>query len=468
MSQDKIDINYSAEDIEQYFSGSLPADQMHAMEKAALDDLFLAEAMEGYEAMQGKEWKTELIALRKELAVKQTTAKLVPLNRSTGRWWKAAAAILVIGAGTTFTYLYTKDRSSDKEPQQIAQNITPATTADSEKISQPAITVTDNTSIQQPVTAAKPVQTEESKAINRPTTANGNVTPVSDSVAFVLPGRTRQPVQVNNQGTLSNTDLYKKDANITVSKTSPQLNSNLPAAPVQTTAVRADENNNAGNVNVADAEKKKTNQNVVANKMAPLNRSFSAQVVGPDNTPLPFSNIAVKTENFGTYADVKGNFRLVSSDSVLNVEIRSVGYLPRTLTLRSNQAQNKIVLAEDDQALREKTIVKGKDITLINGSHRPRLVKDSVINVEPADGWDNYNTYIANNIELPDDILQNNVHGEIGISFDVKANGSISNIQVDQSKCNDCQELAKRLIAEGPQWKLKKGKKASAKLKVQF
>jgi len=37
-----------------------------------------------------------------------------------------------------------------------------------------------------------------------------------------------------------------------------------------------------------------------------LNRNFNAQVVGADNTPLPFANISIKSENFGTYADAKG------------------------------------------------------------------------------------------------------------------------------------------------------------------
>jgi outer membrane biosynthesis protein TonB len=126
------------------------------------------------------------------------------------------------------------------------------------------------------------------------------------------------------------------------------------------------------------------------------------------------------------------------------------------------------VLVEDETANKTTTIIKSKNPGTSKNTMRARLVSDSAINVEPADGWDNYNTYIANNIELPDDIMQNNKHGEIGISFDLKSNGMISNIRVDQSDCNDCKELAKRLIEQGPQWKLKKGKKASAKVKVEF
>ena len=191
-------------------------------------------------------------------------------------------------------------------------------------------------------------------------------------------------------------------------------------------------------------------------------------MVGPDNLPLPFSNISVKSENFGTYTDVKGNVRLVAADTTINVEVRSVGYISRIFTLHSNQSQNKIVLAEDDVVLNGRTVNKGKDVSANSSLRITKLVKDTANNVEPADGWDNYNTYIANNIELPDDILQNNIHGEIGITFDVKSNGAITNIKVDQSNCNNCEGLARQLIEQGPQWKLKKGKKASARLKVQF
>ena len=39
--------HFSAEYIRKYLEGKLPADEMHALEKAALDDPFLADAIEG-------------------------------------------------------------------------------------------------------------------------------------------------------------------------------------------------------------------------------------------------------------------------------------------------------------------------------------------------------------------------------------------------------------------------------------
>jgi hypothetical protein len=70
MSSDNKNINYTAGDIELYLAGDLPAREMHAMEKAALDDPFLAEAMEGYGAMKDTEWNNELVALRQQITSK--------------------------------------------------------------------------------------------------------------------------------------------------------------------------------------------------------------------------------------------------------------------------------------------------------------------------------------------------------------------------------------------------------------
>ena len=101
-------------------------------------------------------------------------------------------------------------------------------------------------------------------------------------------------------------------------------------------------------------------------------------------------------------------------------------------------------------------------------SRRATLLTDSAINVEPADGWANYNTYVANNLDIPESNLKADVHGEVELTFDVKANGTISNIRVNKSLGAEYDEAAKRLLQEGPQWKVKKGKKTSASIKVQF
>ena len=127
------------------------------------------------------------------------------------------------------------------------------------------------------------------------------------------------------------------------------------------------------------------------------------------------------------------------------------------------------MLAEDELALRSKTVVAGraKEFAALS-KQRSILIPDSVINVEPEDGWSNYDTYITNNLSIPDNILERKIHGEVEVSFDVQKNGLISNVKVDKSLCGDCDEAALKVIKEGPRWKVKKGNQGTARVKVKF
>ena len=82
-----------------------------------------------------------------------------------------------------------------------------------------------------------------------------------------------------------------------------------------------------------------------------------AQIVAPDGSPLPFANIRIRRENIGTYADAKGFFNLLSADSLLNVEIKSAGYLTRNYELLSRVPGNKIMLTENETVFKQKATV---------------------------------------------------------------------------------------------------------------
>ncbi len=499
MNNKENDIIYNAQDIEQYFAGKLSPLQMHAMEKAALDDSFLAEAMEGYGEMKNGEWKNDLAALKNGFETNGNTAKVIALPKRNNNWLKIAAAVLLIGGTATIAYLLV----NKKDSQQIAQTVKKESASDpvvdntskQETISE---TATQKSSIPGTVTSANTPPNKlntEDKISNSDendkyiATVTENKKADSSFSNFVYtPDIKPAPAAKTYYNYKKSDDAAKKNSNVGFSNTAPTV---------------ASENNfglkseaNKSNTNVAangvfnNSEVLRNNSEVLKSKAATeaenykipndkkglgeavrdqqLNKSFIAQVVGVDNTPLPFANISIKSENFGTYADVNGNFRLVAADSLLTVEIKSAGYQTKLYTLQSNVQQNKIVLAEDDLAFKEKTVVGYGIETKGRLSRRATLLKDSVVNVEPADGWDNYNTYVNNNIEIPDDILKNNIHGQVEISFDVRPNGSITNIKVDKSLCDNCDEAAKRLIEQGPQWKTKTGKRGKGKVTVQF
>src|SRR5215470_15444588 len=91
-------IIYSAEDIQRYWKGQLSPQEMHAMEKAALDDPFLADAMEGYglalEEHDAQKLSSQLDEAR--LQLEEQTKGVVATGRVRSfRWWQVAAAAFV-------------------------------------------------------------------------------------------------------------------------------------------------------------------------------------------------------------------------------------------------------------------------------------------------------------------------------------------------------------------------------------
>ncbi len=460
MSNKEKNIIYTASDIEQYLSGKLSPQQMHGMEKAALDDPFLAEAMEGYEGMKDTEWNDQLAILREEIGGRGSVAKVIPLHKPKNNWWKIAAAIFILGAGTALTFILTNNNTLEKISPQIAQTTNVSTDSNllTENTVPPPPSVTESLNptastpkeeltvpIHGPVVKTGTDNKANSNFITEPGSAQIN--PVAaGSVTVVHDDKVNAVAPPVNKDAFAKKDEEKRAEEIITAKSIP-----------------------ASKPNDAEALNRQRSQVFAsAKKEATPNNFFTAQVVANDNTPLPFTNISIKKENFGTYADAKGMVRLVSTDSVLNIEVRSVGYLPKTFTLRNNQAQTKIILQEDEVALKDKMVIGKADIATNQKSRRATLSTDSAVNVEPADGWENYKTYVANNLDIPEDILKRDLHGEVEITFDVKSNGTISNLRVNKSLGTDYDEAAKRLILEGPQWKVKKGKKTSASVKVQF
>jgi len=90
---------YTAADIEKYHSGLLSAKEMHELEKAALDDPFLADALEGYGATPVN-ISADISDLEQRLRKKTKNDKGATSLRNSSAWWKIAAAIVVLaGAG---------------------------------------------------------------------------------------------------------------------------------------------------------------------------------------------------------------------------------------------------------------------------------------------------------------------------------------------------------------------------------
>src|SRR5512141_2641382 len=90
---------YSAAEIERYHAGKMSVQEMHAIEKAALQDPFLADALEGYQHMP--HFKEDLEEIQQRLAERTKQRKVFSIYSLADKgWWRVAALLIIIaGAG---------------------------------------------------------------------------------------------------------------------------------------------------------------------------------------------------------------------------------------------------------------------------------------------------------------------------------------------------------------------------------
>jgi len=449
VSGEKNIINYTAADIEKYWKGTLSAAEMHAMEKAAMDDPFLADALEGYKNIDLADAGLDSLKDRLDKRV-GAVVPILNLKRKRFTWVRAAAAIIIIvGVGLLVQQLVFKNRNENS----IA-------ILEKEKKRPESITNND------------PIKKDSLKDITK---QMGSETVKSDQ---------KNPGNLNTATINLNTtrDTNNKNDDRLATKLKKTGNENVPAGDVQAIAsaekkdetvksqadpgrifydsTKALKDNKILNSPVSVA-KPKANQayydNYKLNEFA-LSNKYNYRVVDAQNNPVPFANVMNTRDNIGTYTDIRGNFNLVSSDSVLNVQIRSLGYNAANYKLvPSNVQSGDLVLKE---AERKETFAQNKKV--VSSLSR----KDSAEIEEPEVGWGNYNTYVANNIQIPDNVRPKNSGSDVELSFDIDKTGQPINIKVTRSsQCKECDEEAIRLLKEGPKWK-RKGKKSKATVSI--
>ena len=117
MAEPSTHINYSFEDIQRYLQGKMSAAEMHAVEKAALQDPFLADAIEGYREVPQVTAQQHLKEINAALQTEQKNSKIISLSKQT-QWLRIAAVIIILsGVGVIGSYIL---KNSNKQ-QQIAQ-----------------------------------------------------------------------------------------------------------------------------------------------------------------------------------------------------------------------------------------------------------------------------------------------------------------------------------------------------------
>ena len=483
MSEGNNHINYSAADIEKYCRGELPAADMHAMEKAALEDPFLADAMEGYGA--GNEMgntiihpvQNDITELRQRLAERVNEKKTATVIKFS--WWKVAAVILVfMGAAWLYTSVNNKAKMQSlvKNDEVNKKAPAPAVTDSNKDLSHTIDTLS---------AAGDLAVTEKKRPVK-----NKNITreykkrePANDSfsiAAAISPAPATKNAEWEKSPAKSNEE-YKKDLAKSFSKNDTVHQS---LARLQSTRLQPADNKAV----VADADKKersiaselnkktqgiaanddKTTNAALAGRANNISNTFNGTVVDQLNKPVANASIQIPNLNIATVTNNNGYFSFKAPDTALSVSVASVGFETQNMDLTTNSienANNVIRLKPSLLNLDEVTVIgygtqkkqdlkKRKDITI------------HVLDAEPSVDWSTYNAYLEKNKRIPEEAK--NIHGEVVVSFTVDNKNTLKNFNIQKSLNEQADAEAIRLVKEGPAWRLLKGKKAKASVIVKF
>ena len=431
---------------------------MHALEKAALEDPFLADALEGYSNTNTASADMSDLADRLNERTRDQQAKVIPITRPrpSFSWWKVAALVILVAGAGTLVYQF----GFNKQNQEIAQATEKSNAAppvnDSDATRNPAAEQQE-----QPGQESKTEPDAQNDALATKPAKEIKTKPVKSAPAAKPQGVTEKPGQPAvsdapatyrfEEELAKNEEAASRDtANVTAVARRQQQADSRQRAIVRGQAAKS------STAPGADSRLKKadTKSNI-----------FRGRVTDAENNALPFSNITNTSDNIGTYADANGFFNLTSPDSVLNVKVSSIGFEPSIVQLQNDVPANIVKLEEDRKSLSE-VVISNKQI------NSRRVVNNNMVELdaEPADGWSNYDLYLVNNLKEPDELVEKKkdaLHGEVELSFEVSPSGEPVNITVKKSLCPACDREAIRLLREGPKWK-RKARKGKTSVTINF
>lgn len=423
------------EQIRRYLTGEMSAAEMHALEKQALADPFLADAIEGMASIEQDQLNADLDQLRSRLAEK-TEARIVRLPARVS-WTRIAVAAAIICIAILSTVLLV-DR--EPAPGSLAAN-------------------KENQSRKND-SAAK---TEELKTATGKDSAE---LPAGNVLMSKSADSQKKADQVSDKKTLPPATEVKSKKDEPAVQKSETL---AEAARPETTELKLNSvalENKASGIEIKPPVAKTRSEvgYLRAPDVAEKNGSnrlyfYTGRVLNAEQQPVSFANIAIKNANSLTYTDAKGNFRLFSADSVLNVDIKSVGYLTNSVVLNYNQPQHQLVLnslppkSKKYKSFNKKTTPQEKEEEDSLPAVDTAFVSTEP-EAEPVDGWGLYHLYLLNNVRQQRGTDGRTTEGSVVLSFFVNNMGWLSDFKIEKSLNPACDREALRLVREGPKWEL--------------
>lgn len=400
-----------------YIRGLRKGKEAHRLEKESMQDPFLADAMDGYNQVEGNH-EQRIEKLRMQVSAHSAKKK----NTYAITW--SIAACLVIGFGISSYFLFLKKSMTDE--------VFIAEESVSTKLAEPATPPTPAI----PATPTVPATPQKEIALAT-TKVKTDSTPISEITA-------RQ--------------ADKKDMIAKIQTTSQPQGTPVAAVPMmeEVSEETAALQEVVATIDTFESESDKKMKMAKVATILPQNNMIKGIVTDKKGEPLIGASVAYKGTNIGTITNMNGEFSLVKKDGKKQLTAQFIGYDPveirvdtsRTMLIAMNenqQALNEVVVVGYGAKKKKKSVTAG---TVVKGDEQAN--KD--ITPQPVIGKRNYQKYLKENLVRPTDEKCAQVKGKVILTFLVNKEGRPFYIKVKESLCESADKEAIRLIQEGPDW----------------
>ena len=447
--------------INSYLKGELDSKAMHLLEKQALDDPFLMDALEGYENNNSQQVQLDEIRKRLQQRVSKPERRIIPL-----RFIAIAASVLIV-ISICGTWFYS-NRYLNSNKKQIAENIKPV-------VAKPPV---GPAPANLPVVSRPIVQNNKSKEAKHQTSprtlsrAQGQAHINYEAATAAPAPEAKEKIATEERSDKilkSNNNQAEKDTTplsemIVMDYTSKKKSNSAAKMAQITTSGKSDTVSQqllqgqykgvAANNVTAPKQDQSIAMPLVAPNAAPALKEVSIQhkdyssakktvkgrVVGSDDgLPMPGVSVKVAGSNTGTQTDVNGYFNLPVTGDSEKLVVGFIGYQTVEVNAHKGDSLKTIPLKPSGNALSE-VVVTGYS----SQNKNPDTVYTSA---HPKAGWGALRKYLRTNAISPD-----GKSGTVKLSFEVNHDGVITKIQVVSGISDMTNQKAVDLIKNGPAW----------------
>lgn len=419
------------EQIRRYLAGELDDKAMHLLEKQALDDPFLADALDGF-AEHAPDQRIHLADLesRLEQRVAGKKERKLPVYY---RWAAAAAILLLIGVG--LTQLWQLPEKKEVAKAEVLRDSVAA-----------GAVINENGAVVEP----------------KPDQVLSDIKPPSPAPAVTLPSAEKEKATIQRDD--APTGNIKSDEVVAAApvQEAPAFAKAKKSEMVMMDTV-ADRSYMAAAVPAPGKDKSVMLRGIVPgthvtpSSPAPK-RMLQGRVTDANNDPLQSVTVMSSTDN-AVITDQDGKFAIqVDSTKDAQLSIRYIGFESKKLKVDEKENNLTIAMNEANNRLDEVVVAYG------NTKRKQRIADRAPV---PVAGFDDYQKYLIKNVKYP--ASAGDTRGNVKVRFTVNADGTLSHFKVIRKLQPDCDTEAIRVIKEGPSWApASNGKSAKVEVEVPF